>query len=113
MKKVKYKYISTFFKNYKNYMKKTEFAILLVSTSLRPVISIEDCIIEKDSLIPLFLPDTSSTASTKLANHFQVHGARFLKTYLVIACLRSTIVVMLYPKMFSIFTTQSFDLFLN
>ena len=89
-------------------MKKTEFAILFVSIRPRPVIHIEGCIIEKASLIPLILPDTSSTASTKLANHFQVHGARFLKTYLVIACLRSTIVVMLYPKMFSIFTTAVF-----
>ena len=57
-------------------MKKTEFAILFVSIRPRPVIHIEGCIIEKASLIPLILPDTSSTASTKLANHFQVHGAR-------------------------------------
>jgi len=47
--KVKYKYISTFFKNCKNYMKMTEFSILLVSTRPRPVICLEDCIKGKAS----------------------------------------------------------------
>jgi hypothetical protein len=48
--KAKYKYISTFLRFSKNYIKKSKLSILLVSLRPRPVIRVEDCIMGKTGL---------------------------------------------------------------